>query len=825
MKNKLYFNYIYISLFILIFILTLTKAIQNDLVNKNILDIFYGQLNQNLPVNSDTSIILNPLKIILKETFFNITNDLNESISVKCYSNFNNTFFSYDENISNAYLDLFLDLLSINTNEISYFEDCIYKDLNTSYVILKFYKKKDIYNTAQMKYYYPDNGIRGFCLPSGCIEDEYNLIIKELITRRYEILPISSDFLEYPNKSFIIAKEYEENINKIELSFNYIFLTITIIIIIISLFPSIAFHFSFCFLKCCFCCSKSKITNKALKKKFIGFKKCFSMSHNFNKLDEQNIKDEGLSFIKGIRGINIFFYTIGMVFIIILHSPSKMYSPQIITELFQNPFYCIIFYSVKYAPVFLMACSGAVLGYKFLNFLDEKIKQKNFEESSKEEKKENINIINNDNSNIIDRNKKIDFESINKGFLFRFIFYQFDRYINFIIILLFTRYSLYYFTDLITKQNPTWEFFCIFLNEKISLSEMILNFLLFPRFNFIHNNEDDNDPIFTIIFDYYWLAFNEIILFLMGIIIIYYCIKKRKQILYGVYIITALCIFFKISLYIFKINKFKGNEDNYAPYILTYSYYGRIIINPLSNLGIYLIGVYFGILLYAYQKEISAKKAEIQGKRFMNKISLKLLRILKSTKHNKSFIISIISLFLVFIYSIGQIFLNVELREDNTDTEIIIRIFNFFYIFDNEIIVFVTLNSIFYMVIVMNIDFFSFLKGKFWRILYKIYFSHITVCIPIIIFFVYHSNTRVFFNFINIIFYSSIIITITFILSLFYCVVFEMPLKNIIRAIYKRKDKKTIINKIDDIEPNIRAPSAFTINESINNNKIYNYDE
>ena len=66
------------------------------------------------------------------------------------------------------------------------------------------------------------------------------------------------------------------------------------------------------------------------------------MSHNFNKLDEQNIKDEGLSFIKGIRGINIFFYTIGMVFIIILHSPSKMYSPQIITALFQNPFYCII---------------------------------------------------------------------------------------------------------------------------------------------------------------------------------------------------------------------------------------------------------------------------------------------------------------------------------------------------------------------------------------------------------------------------------------------------------------------------------------------------
>ena len=328
MNNKKYFNYFYLFLFIILFILALTNTIQYELRNKNNnLDIFFEQLNQNLQTKSDTSIILNPLKIILKETFSNITNYLynnnSKNISEECYLNFNNTFSSSDEDVSNAYLDLFLDLLSINTNEISYFEDCIYKDLNTSYVILKYYKKKDIYNTAQMKYYFPDNGIRGFCLPSGCKEDEYNLIIKELFTRRYEILPISSDFLEYPNKSFIIAKEYEENGNKIEISFNIIFLIITIILFIICIFPSIVFHLSLCFLNCLFCCSKSKIKNKALKKKFIGFKKCFSMSHNFNKLDEQNINDEGLSFIKGIRGINIFFYTIGMVFIIILKKKKK----------------------------------------------------------------------------------------------------------------------------------------------------------------------------------------------------------------------------------------------------------------------------------------------------------------------------------------------------------------------------------------------------------------------------------------------------------------------------------------------------------------------
>ena len=128
MNNKKYFNYFYLSLFIILFILALTNEIQYELRNKNnILDIFFEQLNQNLQTKSDTSIILNPLKIILKETFSNITNYLynnySKNIGEECYLNFNNTLSSSEENVSNAYLDLFLDLLSINTNEISYFED------------------------------------------------------------------------------------------------------------------------------------------------------------------------------------------------------------------------------------------------------------------------------------------------------------------------------------------------------------------------------------------------------------------------------------------------------------------------------------------------------------------------------------------------------------------------------------------------------------------------------------------------------------------------------------------------------------------------------
>ena len=786
------------ALFIFYCLSIISNTIQYRLNFNNNLGILYHNFNINKTKSNNLSIFLNPLKLILKETLINITNNLfyNNTISKACFDSFNNTFFSPNNTVSGQYLDLFLDLISINTNEISHYEECIAGTLNTSYFIIKFYRNKYNNEFSQMIFYYPDNGIRGFCYPYGCNNEEYRNITRNLIVERKEIIPIRFEVLELPNNSYIIQNEKNKIKNNIyETVFNFILLGIILIDIIICFHSSIVFYISYCFLKCFCCCLKVKKIN--LKKKFIGFKACFSKSRNFNKLKEQNNKDIGLSFIPGIRGINMFFYTIGMVFIILLHSPSKMFCPQIFRELFQNPFYCLIFYSIKYAPIFLLACSGAVLGYKFLNYLDEKIKQKNLDESNNVEIKININDISSDN--LISKNNKteIDYDLINISFLFRYIFYQLDKYFMFILVLLFTKYSLHYFSLFLSSEKPTWTYFDVFLTKKISIRELIKTFLLYPRFIFLDNSEDD--PIFTIIFDYYWLTFNEIILFLIGIILIYICIKNRYQILYVINAIIGLSILFKIISYIFHFNNIDENNNKIAPYILTYSYYGKIIINPLSNIGIYLKGVYFGIELYVYQNEITPRKAESQGKRFINKISLKLVRTLKKTKKNKYLIFPIISLFIIFAYSIGQLFMNFDLSIKE-DVETILMIFNFLFIFDNEIIVSLTFNSIFYLMVAMNIELFSFLKNKFWRILNKIYFSYIIFAIPIILFFVYHSNSIILFNITNIIFYSSIIIAFTFIIGLFFFIVGEMPLKNLIRAIYKKKDKGHIINKIEDID-------------------------
>ena len=836
---------IWIVLFLILYSISITNEFGFNDISK--LDILFSNINSNKSNPSEISIILNPLIKLLNDTFFeiininitntnnntNINNDTstNNNINKDCINIFNNTFFSSNINISKAYLQSFLNFTSTSTNDISSFDECIKPqfndlDIKTSYIVIKYYKRIESRYSAQMVYYFPDNGIRGFCLPSGCSEQDYNNIIIKLHEKRKEIMPISFEIYnssEYPTNSFVITKNAYKIKNSQKI-FNYFVLIVTLIQIFICIFPLSIFYLSYYFLKCFYFCFKKNIKKSAFKKKFLGFKKCYSINENVNKLNSQNNNDEGLNFIKGIRGLNMLFYTIGMVFIIILHSPSKLDCPQVIREIFINPFYSIIFYSIKYAPIFLLACSGASLSYKFLNFLDEKIKQEDFDANDQRLNSiENLGLLSNDK-------KTENYGSVHIGLLIRFISYQFGKYIIFILTVLFTRYSLYYFTSFFKHENPTWDYFKFFLTENITLWKLISNFLLFPSFNFFHENDQYNDPTFNIIFDYFWLVFNEMILFLIGIIIIYICIKKDYQIMNFTYVISALCIIFKLFCHIIKINRLDENE-HYAPYILTYSYYGKIIINPLSNVGTYFIGICFGIYLYTFQKEITAKKAENQGKEFLHKISFNLLYILKGKKKTTYYYVSYILLLLVSMHCIGQFFLNFDIahkqnninaadikRSDEEKEKLftISKIFNYFFIIENEIIVFLTLKSIFYLEIIMNSEFLSFLKIDFWRIINKIYFSYIIIVIPMILFFVYHSNTKILFNFTNIIFYSFIICFLSFVAALFYYVIYEMPLKNLIRSFFRKRDKNNIRKNLEDIKNNDnRNMSILSNNDSI----------
>ena len=117
-----------------------------------------------------------------------------------------------------------------------------------------------------------------------------------------------------------------------------------------------------------------------------------------------------------------------------------------------------------------------------------------------------------------------------------------------------------------------------------------------------------------------------------------------------------------------------------------------------------------------------------------------------------------------------------------------------------------------YLEIIMNSEILSFLKNDFWRIINKIYFSYLTIVIPVILFFVYHSNTKILFNFTNIIFYSLIICFLSFVAALFYYIIYEMTLKNLIRAFFRKKDKLNIRKNLEDIKNNDNRNLSFSSN-------------
>jgi hypothetical protein len=201
---------IWLVLFFILYSISITNEFGFNDISK--LDILFSNINSNKSNPSEISIVLNPLIKLLNDTFFeiininitntnnntNINNDTstNNNINKDCINIFNNTFFSSNINISKAYLQSFLNFTSTSTNDISSFDECINPqfndlDIKTSYIVIKYFKRIESRYSAQMLFYFPDNGIRGFCLPSGCSEKDYNNIILKLHEKRKEIMPIS----------------------------------------------------------------------------------------------------------------------------------------------------------------------------------------------------------------------------------------------------------------------------------------------------------------------------------------------------------------------------------------------------------------------------------------------------------------------------------------------------------------------------------------------------------------------------------------------------------------------------------------------------------
>ena len=560
---------------------------------------------------------------------------------------------------------------------------------------------------------------------------------------------------------------------------------------------------------------------------------------NFNNLN-------GITYIRGILGIAMILYILGQIVLVLFNFPSKSISQSNIYNTINNPFYALLFFSLRYAPRIILSCSGYILVYKFLCYIEQE----------------------------------------QKKYFIKFLFLQSYRFILLIIVLLFMRFCLYYIDSIISqRRRPMMEIYHHNINEHDEyFFERLITFLLFSGGNNEFRKRQN-------LIQYFYLPLNEMFLFIFGTAIISFGYLFKFRIDFMIIILILSLFVIKI---IFYINTLYKNEYYSTLYFYLYDY-GELMLNPIFNLPYYLIGMYFGLVNFSIQKGVTLFKFKMNESYAliemfeneqdnemkedddmnkedsdnvskddnkvikMNKISktinnkngeevLKLSnsyeysRKKKSSKKRKQkeekninfqknenedlddkikempFLISplkflnyhrgyhrqncfrilIIFFFIFIILSMFihmiMIFIYQKNNKENINNidlfslkDIIPNYFlNIFYLVDIELIVFM-INWIFFVLYSRSeksADIFDFFNNRYWSFFTKSYFSFTVISTPIIIYVFYQSETVVELYLGNIFLYFSIDIIFILVCNILFYSCFEFPCKKIFKAFF-----------------------------------------
>ena len=535
-------------------------------------------------------------EIINKLTNQNCIDYLNYILSeyYRCFNNTNNTnnTQSFQDDCRDTifqHLVIIEDILqssSLKKNELSYFEGCLYNSNYSYFVIVvdttnstkKNETKKKFLNYEESFYLY------GFCLPSKNIyynkssENEKNKTLTELYCNRtdYEIIITEANnnlsYFLFPENSNIeiLSTNLENKLKPLSI--------IVIIIILIFFFSLLLNNIIFLFLKKILIKTNNNNqekpeekktdnlninNNDIISKKLKKLHNCFSYQKNLEELI--NIKTNsteinnysGITEIRGLNAISIFFTLLGIVFLAILNSPLKMAGLATMRNLLMNLFYSLIIIGLRYSPRIIFSCSGYTLAYKYLSFIE-----KNSENFS----------------------------------FFKFFFYQSHKYFLLFFFILFFRYSLNYLI-IISKKDilPNWVFF---QNKIVEYKKYDSDFwLTFFGINLFF--EDQTKRADQKLINYFWIPFNEIYFFIFGVILITIGYKCKLKI--DIFIIFLILLGF-IGKIIFS---YLYRDEFYSTLYYYLFDYGKFMLNPLFNLTYFLIGLYFGLINFVLQKGIT----------------------------------------------------------------------------------------------------------------------------------------------------------------------------------------------------------------------------
>lgn len=425
-------------------------------------------------------------------------------------------------------------------------------------------------------------------------------------------------------------------------------------------------------------------------------------------------------------------------------------------------------------------------------------KDENFIENDKERHLSDLDDQNNISSSFIDDSKedKSNFSLGNsyenfyennrlklasKDF-FNWFIRQFYKYFLFVVIIIFYKFGTIYAFSNEEKVNPTSILYFENISDKFTYIHILSNLFCFSPFSY--------ETYFWV--DPFELVYNEITFFIIGSILIYVCYKycKRLDIIILFTSLVLFCLKLILGIFIFI-------ENDYYP-AMFYQYDGIIEIrsyissNQFMNLHIFLLGMFFGEILYCIYYEDSKD----QNKKYL-KIPRIFAEFFKNIFVNQSFIETIIThIFLIFLIGsylaivfVFEILINHYMNNksnDNYYTFFADKTFNIVALFDSDIAIIILLFLIMMMLFNRDNIFSKFLEHKYWGILANPYWSNLLflhICASYIF---YNIPNRIKLDIYPPIFLSfQILILISFVSCISFVLV-EMPLKKITKLYLER---------------------------------------
>ena len=378
-----------------------------------------------------------------------------------------------------------------------------------------------------------------------------------------------------------------------------------------------------------------------------------------------------------------------------------------------------------------------------------------------------------------------------------FLFRQFYKYILFITIFLFYRYSYY---DIIsqTAENPMWEFIKNYYINKLHSKHMVaMIFLYFPFYPKANKNID---------YAPYDIIILEITLFIVCSLILFIIYKTNFRFDLILFLLFAFGIGAKIWAYYYILDMERTIfDDNFYPSMgFTNKEWKFIFNNIFYYIPCISIGLFFGLINYAIQK--SAQNInEFKDKLYLS-TPIILINYLKKMPILYSLIFSI-SFIILFIWcglSYNILFLSdKKLMEDSLaagfykDNSI-----NVYYSCDVDILVFFMFLAIIPFNLMGENIFISFLKHEYWNILAKPYYSYMLIIQIIGTNILYRMNTKVELNLKCVLFFGIITFIFGIILGAILYTFFEVPFKKLNKFILSKKEDNKIEEDIeeDDIQ-------------------------